>query len=339
MKKITLLIIIVSCIFMQGCRPKESHSDPGNAIYYWRTTFTLNDYERSFLQKNHINKMYVRFFDVVDTWSYDDWDNVRPVGTLLFLDSVPQGIEIVPTVFITSEAIEQYNNFTEKLYDRIAAMAATNGISFKEIQIDCDWMESAQGKYYAFMEKFHQLLKEKGLRLSTTIRLAHTNCPPPSADYGVLMCYNTSPMENWETTNSILSTDDVKPYLRYLKSYALPLSVALPTYSWDLAFNKDKQMIYIDYEKSCLSGAHAVKELEKNKYEIISLENDWESSYGEYYKAHYVRHEEVSTATLMEVKDLVLKHLSQTPQHIVLYQLDSAQLSKYSDHDVEEIYR
>ena len=69
-------------------------------------------------------------------------------------------------------------------------------------------------------------------------------------------------------------------------------------------------MIYIDYEKSCLSGAHAVKELEKNKYEIISLENDWESSYGEYYKAHYVRHEEVSTATLIVTRPLVKKYVN-----------------------------
>ena len=35
-----------------------------NAIYYWKTVFRLTEYDRQFLQKHHIRKIYLRMFDV-----------------------------------------------------------------------------------------------------------------------------------------------------------------------------------------------------------------------------------------------------------------------------------
>ena len=35
-----------------------------NAIYYWKTVFRLTEYDRQFLKKHHIRKIYLRMFDV-----------------------------------------------------------------------------------------------------------------------------------------------------------------------------------------------------------------------------------------------------------------------------------
>ena len=37
-----------------------------NSIYYWKTRFTLDDYEQSFLKTHDIHRMYVKYFDVDD---------------------------------------------------------------------------------------------------------------------------------------------------------------------------------------------------------------------------------------------------------------------------------
>ena len=64
-----LLIMISSCTGRKG---SINTADPTacNSIYYWKTTFFLNDYEQSFLQEHDIHRMYVKFFDVDDDARY-----------------------------------------------------------------------------------------------------------------------------------------------------------------------------------------------------------------------------------------------------------------------------
>ncbi len=341
---ICLLAIVLGLMVTQSCQRQNANSDEGNAVYYWKTTFRLNGYERDFLEKHHVTKMYVKFFDVVD-----EWEGVVPVGTLIFMDSMPQNVEIVPTVFITPDAIKKYKSFSKKMFDRVVAMAETNDVDFHEIQIDCDWTEESKDAYFAFMKEFRSLLKEHNIRLSTTIRLFQLSYEVPAADYGVLMCYNTGKIDNWETTNSILDPDVVKSYLPKLKGYKLPLSIAFPQFSWDVAFNKEEDMLNIRYEKIDLSDENRFKKIGDNKYEVIRdretdqyNENEEEDYYfydDSYWNTRFIRHEEVVLNDILEVKDMVLENMSQKPIQAVIYQLDSANLSKLSDHDVEKIYR
>lgn len=338
MKKIKLIFLLLMGLMMtQSCQRKTADSNAGNAVYYWKTTFVLKDYERDFIQKHNITKMYVKFFDVVN-----DWEGVVPSGTLIFIDSMPQNVEIVPTVFITSDAIKKYKSFSKKMFDRVVAMAETNDIEFSEIQIDCDWTEESKDAYFAFMKEFRSLLKEHNIRLSTTIRLFQLPYEVPAADYGVLMCYNTGEIDNWETTNSILDPKVVKLYLPKLKGYKLPLSIAFPQFSWDVAFNKDKDFLDIKYNKMDFSDNKRFKKIDDNKYEVIcdkkQKDDDDEFDYG-YWRDHYFRHEEASLNSILEVKDQLLEYMSQKPIQVVIYQLDSTNLSKLSDNDVEKIYR
>ena len=95
----------------------------------------MNDYERDFLHKHDIKKMYLKFFDVDKSW---EGEQAVPLATTIFIDSIPSNLEIVPTVFITSEAIADYPQFIDKLLTRVIDMADVNGIKFGEMQIDCD---------------------------------------------------------------------------------------------------------------------------------------------------------------------------------------------------------
>ena len=85
------LLIIVSC----NKRP-PSAPDPAPAVYYWRTTLQLDSTESSFLSQHHIEKFYLRFFDVV---MRDD--KPMPNATLKVVDSLPHGLSLIPTIFIT----------------------------------------------------------------------------------------------------------------------------------------------------------------------------------------------------------------------------------------------
>lgn len=335
MKKYNWFICIIAAAIavfsLQSCGKGKSGDSGSNAIYYWRTTFKLNNYEREFLQKHDIDKMYVRFFDVDN-----DWDRgVVPVATTIFLDSVPKNVEIVPTVFITSQAITEYPEFIDKLLTRVVDMADANGIEFKEIQIDCDWKESAAKKYFAFMSLFRKKLSAKDIALSTTVRLYQLGYDTPDADYGVLMCYNTGDVSKWETDNSILDMKDVAPYLEKLKKFKMPLSVAFPDFAWDVSFSKYGEDQYYDegikYTIGDFSDDERFQKIGENRYKDLESESE--------YSTKYLRHEEVSADDVLKVKKAVLENLHSSPKQIVLYHLDSANLSKYSDNDVEEIYR
>ena len=328
---LTLLVLCLSLCL--SCQRKSQSAQ--NAVYYWRTNFRLDSYERDFLKAHNVTKMYVRFFDVEKDYDYENLP--VPTGTLIFIDSVPEGVEIVPTVFITPHAIAEYPKFKDKLYQRICAMAEVNGVTFNEVQIDCDWTQEEADFYFAFMSEFRALLKEKGIKLSTTIRFSQLSSRVPDADYGVLMCYNTGNFKEWEEDNSILDIDDVTPYMSSLKKFKLPLAVAYPNFSWNLVFSSDKDFNEILYSEPDFSDAKKFKKIDDNRYEIVHEKT--RDDYDPYYWDAYIRHEMPTAKEILQVKEMVEKNISDHLPQNIIYHLDSKNLSNYSENDVEKIYR
>ena len=328
-KLICLILTAAITIALSGCSDNKEKTEEGNAIYYWRTVFRLNQYEKNFLEEHKISKMYVKFFDVSEDWN----GNIVPVGTTIFMDDVPDNIEIVPTIFITSEAIAGYPDFIDKMYQRIVDMSDANGVEFKEIQIDCDWTENTAEKYFSFMKGFKAKLDKEKIALSTTVRLFQLEYETPAADYGVLMCYNTGDIRSWETENSILDTKDIKPYMDKLSKFKMPLSVAFPCFEWDITYSEEKIMMGIEHDKLDLSDNKRYRKISENRYEILdSLD---------YYcwDPKFIRHEDVSIDKIIEAKSLVLENLPSAPLQFIMYHLDSVNLNKYTNDDVEKIYR
>ena len=212
---------------LMGCS-KQSDIEKGNAVYYWRTDLRLDSTERAFLVQYDIKKVYCRYFDVVIN---DDDEGPVPNATISFSTTLPKGIELVPTVYITENCMHEWHEgLAEKLVQRIRQMNETNDINgVSEIQIDCDYTAKSRRTYYRFLEA---VKKAWGQQLSTTIRLHQLSMEAPPVDYGVLMVYNTGNPQNFTERNPILDFRDVTSYLRYLSDYSLPMATAYPVFSW-----------------------------------------------------------------------------------------------------------
>ena len=325
----TMLLVVLA-----GCRHKNPNNtlySGENAVYFWRTWYSTNDYERQFLTDNHIQTMYIRFFDVEPSPDWNEQDRCVPVATISFpRDETFGDFHIVPVVFITPEAIVEYASFTDHLAHRIHAMCVKNSINIQEVQFDCDWTTSTREAYFQFLVDVRKALKtyfEKDIKVSSTIRLHQLAQAPPEVDYGVLMCYNTSDFKDFKTKNAILDLKDVQPYVKYLKQYKLPLKLALPDYSWDVEFDGNKSFVRLD-RYNCYYDTAKLKKLGYGMYEITGDVPE---------KAvKYIRHEEVSAKTILDVKALVEKNYGKMP--IVLYHLDSVQLSKYNNDEIKAFF-
>lgn len=219
---------------MTGCDKQKSQDESleqCNSVYYWRTDLRLDSTERVFLSQYNINKVYCRYFDVVMN---DDDTEPSPNATISFSDTLPAGIELIPTIYITEDCMHKpHKDLAKKIVDRILQMNETNDISnVREIQIDCDYTSKSRQTYYKFLEEVRHQLSSKKYQLSTTIRLHQLSMPAPPADYGVLMVYNTGNPLKWQERNPILDYRDVYPYLSRLEDYPLPLATAYPVYQW-----------------------------------------------------------------------------------------------------------
>ena len=218
---------LLLCLLMAGCSERQELTE-GNAVYFWRTDLRLDSTEQSFLQRYHINKVYCRYFDVVID---EEGTDPKPNATIVFSSTLPDSIELIPTVYITENCMHQkHPGLAEKIVKRIRQMNETNDIKHvSEIQIDCDYTSKSRKNYYQFLDEVKEAW---GQTLSTTIRLHQLPMEAPPVDYGVLMIYNTGDPRKWEERNPILDIRDVQPYLKQLDSYPLPLAAAYPVYQW-----------------------------------------------------------------------------------------------------------
>ena len=226
MRTIYAYIVLLLLLMVTSCQQRERLAE-GNAVYYWRTDFRLDSTERSFLSQYHINKVYCRYFDVV----LNEVGELVPNATIKFSSALPEGVEMIPTVYITEDCMHRdLKGLAEKLVTRIKQMNDTHDIvGVKEIQIDCDYTAKSRQKYYQFLEEVKTIWKQT---LSTTIRLHQLSMEEPPVDYGALMLYNTGDPRKWTERNPILDARDVRPYMKWLNNYPLPLAAAYPVFSW-----------------------------------------------------------------------------------------------------------
>lgn len=341
-----LIICIITWAGIGSCQDKTSNYSPAeNGIYYWRTSFSLNERERNFLKKHYIKKMYVHFFDVQNDWKAN---NIVPEATIKFNDSVPRGIAVVPTIYITHSAMEamqlREDEYAEKMLRRVNAMCKKNNISFNELQLDCDWTKSTQKHFYRLCEAMKSRLDSTQC-LSSTIRLHQLTQTPPPVDKGVLMVYNTGNLMEMTTDNSIFSYKDIEPYLRddRLSKYSLPIDVAYPVYGWSLIYNLGGDGEYHFnriMQRSDFSSYPEIKQIKENVYEAtttINFSQD-EDSWDNVYKGGRIRVERPTAKEIMKVKTLIDDKLKGKPHNNILYHLDEQQLSHYSDNEISKIY-
>lgn len=169
-------------------------------------------------------------------------------------------------------------------------------------------------------------------RLSSTIRLHQLSGDAPPVDNGVLMVYNTGNFNDPDAHNSIIDRKDVEPYLKNLPHYPIHLDVAYPTYSWQLLFRK-RQFIGLLNGLNLSDTTHFVHKGD-NRY--VARRN---MPYNDriIFAGDIVRQETSEYSDIYEVKSLIDNLLSVRTHSNILYHLDSDNLSKYSENEIDSI--
>ena len=330
---------LLAALLAAACgKSPQGVNNPKNSVYYWRTTLRLDSAERHFLSDAQVGKMYVHFFDVVKG------DGLHPANTLLFEDSVPQGIEVIPTVFFEPDALKGLTDARELaqlVLNRIDQMTEQNGLAkTSQVQMDYDWVGSDETIYFNFLSELGKLLHKEGRTLSATIRLHQLAQKVPPVDEGVLMVYNVGNFRDEAEQNSILTTEALVPYLPKLKDYDLPLCTALPIYGWDLLYqNHSFRQIVRGVN---LSDTLRFSQMDSTHYRCLAYmaapaDGIADPEGQRIYPGDIIRHEEPSTETLRQVRDMLERSRSGVCSQLVIYHLDS-KFIKGKQYEIKELY-
>lgn len=340
MKKCVYIVsALVAIMIIASCNKRPpSAPDPAPAVYYWLTSLNLDSAERDFLKQQHIKKFYLRLFDVVMRDG-----KPMPNATLKVVDSLPDDLSLIPTIFITENCLKaDISNLPELLVKRVLQMCETNDLPTPhEIQIDCDWTRKSQDKYFQFLEQLRQLLAQRQMKLSATIRLHQMAMQAPPVDYGVLMVYNTGDVSKLNGHNPILDYRDVKPYLKHASKYPLPLCAAYPIFAWQLLYDSKGFKGYLHDEN--LNDSSLYLPISDNTWLVIAARDlpslsDDASQETWVLPGDTVRVWRPTAHQVLQVSRALDAQRPGINQQVVLYSLDNKNIKHYTQKDYETIY-
>ncbi len=345
------LSIAAGVLMMTGCSPESRQADqnePVNSIYYWKTVFNLDSAEYDFLNRHDVGRIYLRMFDVSKSAGVDRRWSVVPNATMRFEECDSAGVpdsrladlKFTPVVYITLDALKEMSGREDELagliVERVANMCSYNRLpNVDMIQLDCDWTATTEQSYFDLCQAVKREIAERSLswKLSSTIRLHQLARRVPPVDHGVLMVYNTGLFSDPDAINSILSVEDVRPYVNRLSGYGLPLDIAYPVYGWQLIF-RNRQFVGItsglDTDDTSLFEAQG-----PNTYRVKWSADD---RYQKLRSYDIVRNELSSYSDIINVKRMIDGELAGRSHSNVLYHLDSSILTHFSDDEIDAIY-
>lgn len=134
--------------------------------------------------------------------------------------------------------------------------------------------------------------------------------------------------------NSILDMNDVRIYLRYTPiKYALPLDFAYPTFSWGVLFRNGQ---YIGLLHTTYYHDKSLYSINENG--IVTVREDHILEGHSLCRGDNIRLECPSPSNIKEAADYVAKAFPESEHSIILYHLDSKNLSIFSSDEIAYIY-
>ena len=181
--RFTLACGVLCAMVLSSCS-RQTDVQPVRSMYYWRTVFTLSQAERDFMKAHHVERLYVRYFDVVlneqgepmpnatikfeapspnPTASPDPSKGRGDANELPVCSPLPlEGLgEVIPVVFITNDCMARtHEGLAEKVLTRVLQMNETHDVKgVSELQIDSDWTITTRRNFFAFLDELRPLAR------------------------------------------------------------------------------------------------------------------------------------------------------------------------------------
>lgn len=312
----------------------------GTSFYYWKTVYSANPAELKYSQNLHINKLYVRIMDV-------DMDETSvtpvPISPIKFKNKLPDTVNIVPVVFIVNDILKTttkpaLDELAKKILFFVKGKVEQSGKSgYRELQIDCDWTLTTRDNYFYLLQQLRKQTQAEHKTLSVTLRLHQLknqkrNGIPP-ADRVMLMCYNMGNLRKYGDQNSILDVPEMKKYINInISDYHLPVDIALPLFSWAVAF-RDKRYIGISKRVSYRDLNNAAQFV-KETGNIYRAKTDL-PQYG--FKINdEVRWENTSLTALQDAAKYLSGVIKTDTINVAYFHLDEATIQAFKYEDLEK---
>ncbi|WP_298116773.1 hypothetical protein [Flavobacterium sp.] len=207
----------------------------------------------------------------------------------------------------------------------------------QELLFDCDWTESSKDNYFYLLEKLKS--KFPNYKIASTIRLwqykYYEKAGIPPVDKGLLMCYNMTNPTEYNTKNSIGTSDELADYITH-DTYPLELDIALPLFSWSVLFRggEFKGVIseYQEFEKSPTT----FKKTDDNKY---TLQDDIQI--GKFYARNgdEIKIEKISDEEIEDMIDIITEKvkISNTTK-VTFFSFDKKYINDYGVQNISKYY-
>lgn len=207
----------------------------------------------------------------------------------------------------------------------------------QELLFDCDWTESSKENYFYLLEKLKS--KFSNYKIASTIRLwqykYYEKAGVPPVDKGLLMCYNMTNPTEYNTKNSIGTSDELADYITHDK-YPLELDIALPLFSWSVLFRggKFKGVIsdYQEFEKS----PTIFKKTDDNKF---TLQDDIQI--GNFYARNgdEIKIEKISDEEIEDMIDIITEKVKiSNDTKISFFSFDKKYINDYGVQNISKYY-
>ena len=314
------LVPLLSLLLLWACH-KQPVLPATLSVYYWKTRFSLSAPQQQFLDRYAIQKLYIRYCDIILAEG-----EAVPDAPVELDTAALKGKEVIPVIYIKNEVflsdkvvVEQ---LAKKLSRYIGQINHTYGLTVKQVQLDCDWSLRSKERYFDFIK---YLKAQNAYQLSATIRLHqvkyHDRTGIPPVDYGVLMYYNMGKITA-TGANSIYERTTAQKYLPTLHSYPLPLKVALPIFSWGVHSAAGEVTNLV----SGLTTAQAdtlssLSRMGDSHCYMVTKQYPYKGQLWQ--KGDIIKIEEITPSDLETMKKDLIKYMRQPPKELILYDLNT----------------
>jgi hypothetical protein len=332
-----LKYLFLLLVFGFGCSKKQAEE---HNFYYWKTTYTTTNTEKTALKNNNTKKIYFRLCDI--EMSYDK--KPHPENVILWTEQPDTNYEYIPVLFIKNDVFESLTTTSElgktteidkqlilDLAKKIHRLAQSSmeyvGMELTELQLDCDWNATTKDAFFYCLESIKK--ENRTLKLSATIRLYQLKYNQvagiPPVDKAVIMCYNMGDMYDAKGGNSVFDLDIIEQYLDKKQEYKeIPISFALPIYSWYLAYRNDQFRGIV----------RNLSEEELTKYFVELDDTHYRCNTNDLSKyqlqaGDVLRFESATTKQLQLGKKMLKSKLPNWNGEIIFFDLDSSSLTRY----------